>query len=316
MRGLYRILALLHFLFCANSYSQENYIPYYHKVNEADNLNKLHLYAQADSIYALAFNMVSVNHPDNLVDAAANACSLDSLQKAYTYLIEAATTGYPLRQIRKKESLKPFIKSDYWRKCKKEYKKELAAYKSSLDMDLVKRINDIYKDDQKYRGRILFQNMEKQKKLDAHNLDKIKALQNEYGKIPGIKEVGYGGMMLLYVTFRHVEDKYAMDTLGPQLISQSKHGDFYPRMGPAVIDYKAFMQVSSKQHYMTCQIYGTQVIISPNTRTRVIIPVEDIESIDNIRRSLGLAKLGSDTKAVYDEKLIKEECGKSFEFCD
>jgi hypothetical protein len=312
-----KIAVLLYIIiFCFDAYSQEDFISYYLKINEATNFSKQKRFIKADSIYDIAFSTVRIGHPEDYIKGAINACKMDSLNLSKNYLIKTISLGFPIKEVKSIKSLTPLVKSKYWREYKRVYRAKRKEYERNVNKELADRINTMYKNDQKYRGRMLFVNMEKQKVLDSLNLIEIKKMQTEYGKIPGIKEIGYEGMMLLYITFRHVEEDYSINVLGPQIIEQSKNGDFPPYMGPGIIDYKALMQVSSRQYYMTCQIYGTQIMTTPKSKTRVIIPVRDYMNINILRQSVGLGVLGDNTSAIYNEDIIKEECGNAFEFCN
>jgi len=315
MKKLTILLSAL--LFSLNIYSQGDYISYYLKINEANKFYKQNLFFKSDSIFDISFSSVMIIHPVDYIKAAVNACKIDSLNKVKKYLLIAASAGYPLNEIAKhKSSLIPFFNSQYWKEFKNDYKKVRERYETRLNLELGSCINNMYENDQKYRGWSYSKNLGKQNLFDSLNLVEIKKMQMQYGKIPGINELGYEGMMLLYIIFRHVNDRYSIDTLGPQIISQSKNGDFPPYMGPGIIDYKALMQVSSKQFYMTCQTYGTQIMTTPKTRTRVIIPVKDIESVNILREGVGLEKMEDYTTTIYNENLVREECGEMFEFCN
>ncbi len=296
-----------------------NYINYYLKVHSADYYPNLYKeqknrFLIADSIYNDAFKMVAFVHPNDYFAAAINACKMDSLEKAKNYLICTIETGFPINEVKNFKGIKPLKKSKYWSEYKKEYKKGRKVYAEKVDKKLRNRINLMYENDQKFRNTNSAKKFKKQLILDSLNLIGIVNLQKEYGKIPGIKELGFEGMMLLYIIFRHVNEIYTINTLGPQIIEQSKNGDFYPRMGPGIIDYKLFTQVKNKGSYMTRQKYGTQIMRTPKTHTSVIIPVYNFEGIDSLRRTVGLGPIIETTSAIYDEDLVKKECGNSFEF--
>ncbi len=312
-----KLLFVFLLTFTCLAYAQENYLPYYEWVLQAREASKQNRYKKSDSLYTLAINTVSLPHPHDFIGASLSACKIGELEKAKKYLFRLTETGYSVKMFKKhKSTFKPYIKGKAWRNLLKQYQKNYKVYYDNLNKDLVATINEMYENDQKYRGWNYSKKIDDINRIDSENLAKIKLMQKQYGKIPGIREVGYDGMMLLYIIFRHVDDSYTLDTLGQQIIEQSKHGDFLPYMGPAIIDYKAFMQVSSKKYHMTCQIYGTQIMRTPKTKTSVIIPVKDYENINALRRSVGLGKLHVSDTIIYDEHLVKEECGEAFEFCD
>lgn len=296
-------------------YSQEDYISYYLKIDQAKIQSNQKEYILADSIFNVAFKMVSTIHPDDYVDAAKNSLKMNHLDYVKKYLLIAASSGYPLKEITNKKIFKTFLKSSYGKLYKKEHKKAEDAFFQTLNFDLFKQIKILYKNDQKYRSRLIFADMKKQKTLDSLNLIEIQKLQMKYKKIPGIRELGYEGMMMMYLIFRHVDEKYTIEKLGPQIILQTKNGDFYPYMGPSIIDYKIITQVSSNKYYMTCQMYGTQLMRTPITSKKVIIPVKNYSNVNLLRKSVGLGNIENNRSAVYDEEIIKKECGETFEFC-
>lgn len=312
-------------MFCLNiiNAQSENYIDYYLKLIEISDFRKqciankdtVDLYNRIDSIYQVAFNMVSYAHPENYISAAINACKMDSLGKSKDYLLKAALCGYPLSEMKFHKALKPLMKSNYWKEFKKEYNVQRNKYIATLDKKLVTRINNMYLLDQKYRqysNRKWQKYKYKQREIDSLNLLEIQKMQQEYGKIPGIKEVGYEGMMLLCTMFRHVETNYTIDTLGPQIIKQSRNGDYLPHMGPGIMDYKYMNQVEGKGKHMTKQKYGTQYLRTSKTKTLVIIPVQDIKNVNKLRKEVGLYPL-DETKLLQDEDLVRKECDY-FEF--
>jgi len=296
---------LLNYGFAQNN----NYVPYYLKINQANLSSHNGKYYIADSIYNIAFKMVEFAHPKDYISSAINACKMDSLQLAKKYIIKTILSDFPIKEIKNKKKLKPFIKSKYW----KEYKKRYKDYTFNIFNDSIRLIiNTIYEDDQKYRGNNYLENIENQNKLDSLNLLKIKNIQKTYGKIPGIREVGYQGMMLLYIIFRHVNYNYVVNYLGPQIIKQSKQGDFYAEMGSGIIDYKSIMQVSSNKYRMTYQIYGTQIMVLKGKR--IIVPVKNFNEMNILRKNIGLTPINDDYRIEYNEEYVRSQSDGKFEF--
>ena len=113
----------------------------------------------------------------------------------------------------------------------------------------------------------------------------------EFGKIPGIKELGYEGVMLLHVIFRHISANYLLDTLQVQLIKQVRNGDFRPSTVASAIDYATLAKNRTSLTIQPRQKYGTMVMITPLSNLGIIIPVEDYKNLNQIIDSIRLFSL-------------------------
>lgn len=66
----------------------QNYLPYYHLVNEARWQSFKKNYNKADSIYQAAFSLVDNVQPEHLFEAAKNVSALGNMELCYGYLFE------------------------------------------------------------------------------------------------------------------------------------------------------------------------------------------------------------------------------------
>lgn len=168
--------------------------------------------------------------------------------------------------------------------------KELAE--ANLDKELVAILDTIYREDQKYRININdlindygFQSEEVQSQIkkmnvvDSSNLIKIKRILDKYGWL-GPDVVGKKGSLTLFIVVQHAGLKIQEEYL-PMLREAVKNGNVNK-------GYLAMLEDRVATGNGRKQIYGTQIGMNPETGKNYILPLEDPENVNELRRQMDL----------------------------
>lgn len=154
---------------------------------------------------------------------------------------------------------------------------------------LIPILDSVYYYDQLYRvnnnTKLLFQNKNKQKRIDSINLLIVDSVIRKYG-ILGMNDIGIYGHMAITMTIQHsdieTQKKY---------LPEFKKALGRKKIGPvtyAMLEDRVLVK-SGKM-----QIYGTQVMVSSKNKIAELLPVVSPDSIDIRRKSIGLIQPISD----------------------
>jgi hypothetical protein len=259
----------------------QDYLPYYHLINEARWVFfKYQDYEKTDSLLGVAFAMVDPHLPDVLF-AAQNANRLGDMNKCYHYFYQGLTKGASWKNV---EERKEFADSPWFERLKSERDSLLLIADSRLDKEWCALIDSMVVRDQYNR-----RDRKKQPPLDSINLQIIKTIIREHGRMPGMRELGFTRAQgLSGVLFHHVEERYRLDTLAHVIIKQTLQGEFIPESTAQFIDHGCWFDADLPYHF-TRVVFGSEGMRSGGISH--VVPVRNRACIDELRASLGLTSL-------------------------
>jgi hypothetical protein len=164
-----------------------------------------------------------------------------------------------------------------------------------VNQSLRRELLKMQKDDQKYRSEIdKIEKMslapdemqkrvsalwEKQEKLDKRNVKRLVQIIDKYGW-PGRSMVGREGSITAFLIIQHADLEYQKKYF-PMLKEAIGKGEA-DRDDAALLEDRILMREGKKQ------IYGTQLRFNEATKKLELWPIEDEESVDVRRASVGL----------------------------
>jgi hypothetical protein len=164
-----------------------------------------------------------------------------------------------------------------------------------VNQSLRRELLKMQKDDQKYRSEIdKIEKMslapdemqkrvsalwEKQEKLDKRNVKRLVQIIDKYGW-PGRSMVGREGSVTAFLIIQHADLEYQKKYF-PMLKEAIGKGEA-DRDDAALLEDRILMREGKKQ------IYGTQLRFNEATKKLELWPIEDEESVDVRRASVGL----------------------------
>ena len=283
--------------FCVNSQAQ-SYLRYYEEVNKAEIAFLDEKYELSDSLFNHAFSLVKRPFYEDYLTAAKNASKLNDTDKTFACLDNGIKRGLTLNRIRKeKKQLTGFLKTDAWKKLKKNYKEERDRYLQTLNLPLRKQIAKMIRQDQ--RVRVIVLSPRRMLKIDKRNYQTLQAIIKENdNQWPGFSQIGeitvknkYDVSRNITLLLLHFKD-YEVDSLQPVMLKAVLQGEIYPYQYARIIDYK-FEWIDNS----ICQKYGTYLNV----------PVCDCSEAEAERAKIGFEPLKDYyRKRGYEYKCIKQ----------
>jgi len=231
---------------------------------------------------------------DNLPQYAQAVQSAKDKQfsEAYQNLDSLVAEGYLLDELPTDANFKDLHKRNDWKLFKKRLAEMLAPYNNTVRLQLRK----IQNRDQGIRVLVLYakqtasgnKELQRQlndymKKIDKESAVAVRTIIDRYGWM-GADEIGSEASQTLFLAIQHVED-----------LDVQQH--YLPLLSEAVKDHKAepwqlaFLTDRILMNQGKKQVYGTQVITSKNDYGPYVVPLENIDKVDELRAQLGLPPL-------------------------
>jgi len=193
----------------------------------------------------------------------------------------------------------------------KQIKLYTPIFEKGKDTALISKIKIMLDNDQLARGDTV--PIEEMVRVDSINHIEIVKMIKEFGKIPGIKELGNKGMENILLMLRHLEgDTNLFNFLYPYLIKQVKEGDFPPHAIASLIDYywwANFIRIDSTKA-ISYQLYGIAEL-KYHDGCLIKVPVRDWNETNRLRKEIGLESLEEELKnnpnVFYDFELFKQK---------
>jgi hypothetical protein len=297
------LLFFVYFFFYGYTFSQ-SYLPYYHLINEARWQSFKNNHAVADSLYQSAFLLVDYIQPEHALDAAINAMAYENAKSCYEHSLQSLSNGIHWAKI---TEIDKFTLTEWFVKLQLQRDSVEVSFGERADKYWCKLVDSMIAKDQFDR----FGGGAKQKEYDSINLCIIKEQIIKYGKMPGLREIGYDGVDKLDVIFRHVNQRYRLDTLSRVIIQQSLRGDFPPEIPAIFIDHACWFDADLPYHF-TRAVFGQRMY---SREEDILVPFRNRDCVDKLRYELGLMPLErmiemNDIKVYTDEEL--EERFKGF----
>ncbi|HFK5543786.1 TPA: DUF6624 domain-containing protein [Elizabethkingia anophelis] len=181
----------------------------------------------------------------------------------------------------------------------KKFTNQIKAKKSKYNNDIRLKLLDVQSKDQSIR--LIYQELkktytddsdlvksasEKMKKIDLENVDIVTKIIDKYGWL-GKDKIGKEANETLFLGIQHIDDLVVQSKYLPAIKDAVKKGNAEP-WHLAFLTDRILMNQGKKQ------IYGTQKIITKNPETSYIIPLENPEKVDELRKEIGLDPLNDD----------------------
>ncbi|MCT3762527.1 hypothetical protein HZP98_05615 [Elizabethkingia anophelis] len=183
--------------------------------------------------------------------------------------------------------------------CWKKFTNQIKAKKSKYNNDIRLKLLDVQSKDQSIR--LIYQELkktytddsdlvksasEKMKKIDLESVDIVTKIIDKYGWL-GKDKIGKEANETLFLGIQHIDDLVVQSKYLPAIKDAVKKGNAEP-WHLAFLTDRILMNQGKKQ------IYGTQKIITKNPETSYIIPLENPEKVDELRKEIGLDLLNDD----------------------
>ena len=181
----------------------------------------------------------------------------------------------------------------------KKFTNQIKAKKSKYNNDVRLKLLDVQSKDQSIR--LIYQELkktytddsdlvksasEKMKKIDLESVDIVAKIIDKYGWL-GKDKIGKEANETLFLGIQHIDDLVVQSKYLPAIKDAVKKGNAEP-WHLAFLTDRILMNQGKKQ------VYGTQKIITKNPETSYIIPLENPEKVDELRKEIGLDPLNDD----------------------
>lgn len=269
-------------------------------VSEADALYKNKDYKKSVEKYTEAFKIEQKSGSD-FYNAACSAALLGKKKVAFEWLQLALDKGWiNVRHLKTDTDLDALHNDKKWLPFVNEMQKIVDVKEANLDKPLQAELLAIYEDDQGIRrtfikaqkdygyqskivdslGRIMMQK-------DSVNLIKVTKILDKHGWV-GADKVGGQANQTLFLVIQHSD-----------LTTQQK---YLPMMREAVKNKNASSSALALLEDRVAlgegkkQIYGSQIGFDKETNTNYVLPLEDPDTVDQRRASVGLGLLADYVK--------------------
>ena len=302
---MYRIYYILISLFCAlfsfnsNYCIAQNRICYYQGIDNAKQLIEQNKYTEAVKIYEFVWQAVEIKSHADLLYRALCHFHINEFEKGSKYLSMAIEYGATLREINE-FGIDTMINKTHWDDLLKLYETERKAHLFNFNFELYDKIERMYHNDTYVRSnRFLGNDSVKyalMNEVDSLNFEKLQGIISEYG-FPTTKDIGIVGMADLRYVILHLggtQSDEKWNYLNQILLKELKRGNYAPISYSNLIDRRNFNPPTQGG------IYGTMLMSGS------IIPVEDIDNLDSIRRTIGLYSLKRQAELMPSLKVFPE----------
>lgn len=263
-------------------------------IEKADSLYRNKEYLKSAQAFSKAFTLF--NNKGTVNDRYNAACSwalAGNKDSAFYNLFKVSETGQytNLTHILNDSDLNSLHSDKRWNRVVSSIKFTKQKEEKNFDKALVKKLDAIFNEDQKYRmqldsisNKFGFDSEEVKKQWqkiayhDSINLITIKNILDSRGW-PGPDIIGEQGNLTLFLVIQHA-DKATRQQYLPMIREAVKKGNANPS-DLALMEDRAAMEDGKRQ------IYGSQ-LMSDNNGSYFVVPVEDPDNLDKRRKSVGL----------------------------
>lgn len=282
----------------------------------AQNKHALELLEKKDfkAFDAAIENLYTAFLKDNLpqYSQALQSAKNKQFNEVYQNLDSLVAEGYLLDELPTDANFNNLHNSNDWKLFKKKLAEKLAPYNNTVRLQL----RTIQNRDQGIRVLVLYakqaasgnKELQRQlndymKKIDEESALAVRTLIDRYGWM-GVDEIGSEASQTLSLAIQHVDDLVVQQHYLPLLSEAVKSNKAEPWQLAFLTD-RILMNQGKKQ------VYGTQVIISKNEYGPYVVPLENIDKVDELRAQLGLPPL-KDYLEEFDMEWDVERYKKDF----
>ncbi|MDR1357193.1 MAG: hypothetical protein LBJ58_05945 [Tannerellaceae bacterium] len=213
-------------------------------------------------------------------------------KQAFISLHNLISEGYMLDEIREDNNFAGLHVLDEWG----DFTGYIDSITAEYNNELRRELNRMQYEDQGVR--LLLLNVQKSKgrddpailsirremkETDAANAVRVQQIIDRFGWL-GEREIGSEASQTLFLTIQHVDDLIVQQKYMPVLEQAVKAGN-------AEAWEFAFLTDRILMNQGKFQVYGTQVILSENSEDSYIVPLQNPEEVDELRRQVGLEPL-------------------------
>lgn len=141
------------------------------------------------------------------------------------------------------------------------------------------------------------------KRIDAENARRIRQIIDRYGW-PGKDDIGEEANETLFLCIQHVDELEVQEKYLPLL----KHA---VDKGNAEGWHYAFLTDRIRMNSGRKQVYGTQTIVDSNGELDYVVPLEDPDNVDSLRRSVGLEPMDVYLDGAWDLEAYKRNLSET-----
>ncbi len=290
------------FLLCLSitvlSFAQTIPQQYYDLIKKADSLYNTKDYKSSALTYSQAFKANDLKGFSNDRYNAACSWALANYPDSAFYNLNRIATLMNYAEyghITSDTDLKVLHNDKRWKPLLEVVKLNKDKAEANLNKPLVKELDSIYVEDQKYR--LELDDLEKKfgenseeiqtqyrliVKKDSVNLKKVVAIIDRYGWL-GTDVIGVQGNATIFLVIQHadiaIQEKYI-----PMMRDAVKKGKAFGSDLALLEDRVAFRQGKR-------QIYGSQIGRDNETHNYFILPLEDPDNVDKRRAEVGLSTI-------------------------
>lgn len=309
-------------ILCLNTYSQDFSKKYTDLIKKAANYYQAKNYKSAAIAYSMAFksndNIANVSDRYNAASCWALANEPDSAFYHLNFIINYQDfSKYDV--IKNDVDLRVLHKDKRWGQLLKAVEKNIAKKEALLNKPLMKELDSIIENDQKYRVKVNetietfgldskeFQELRSTIiYYDSINLIKVRHIINNYGWL-GEDVIGENGNTALFLVIQHADLKTQKEFL-PIMRDAVKNGNA-KKQQLALLEDRVALGEGRKQ------IYGSQIIKSVYNGKDTLAPVEDFKNINKRRLEMDLEPIEEYLKlwgiVLTKEKSIDDSKGLS-----
>ncbi|MGI9525747.1 MAG: DUF6624 domain-containing protein [Weeksellaceae bacterium] len=221
---------------------------------------------------------------------AINELEKDNYTSAINNLDSIVTEGFLLDEILTDIEFSKLHKQKEWH----NFEKRVEEIKSKYNNDIRKKLISVRNKDQSMRLILLYARKlkdstitkkihSKLKDIDKESVKIVSEIINKFGWL-GSDEIGSEANQTLFLGIQHIDDLVVQNKYLPILKEAVKNGKAEP-WHLAYLTDRILMNQGKKQ------IYGTQTIISRNSESSYVIPIQNPEKVDDLRKEIGLEPL-------------------------
>ncbi|MBS9766050.1 MAG: hypothetical protein KGV44_00755 [Flavobacteriaceae bacterium] len=216
----------------------------------------------------------------------------NDFENAFKNIDSIIAEDYLIKDILTDKNFEKLHKSKQWKVLKQRIKNIENHYNQKVRNQLIElrdkdqSIRVILLDlrQTKTKDTILWKKVrEKMKKVDNESANLIKSIIDEYGWL-GKGKIGEQGNQTLFLGIQHIDDLEVQEKYLPILKKAVKKGN-------AKAWHYAFLTDRILKNQGKKQVYGTQVITSSDPKNSYVIPLQNPDKIDELRKEVGLEPL-------------------------
>ncbi len=278
---------------------------------------------QFDKVYSSIWKeYIKEQHPN--YQKAVEETKNNNFENAFRNIDSIISEDYFMRDILTDKNFEKLHKNKQWKTLENKINNIESKYNQKIRKRLIRlrdsdqsiRLILLYTRQTKPKDTILLKKVRtKMKEIDNESAEIIANIIDKYGWL-GKNEIGEQGNQTLFLGIQHIDDLKVQKKYLPILEEALKNGNAEPWHYAFLTD-RILMNKGEKQ------IYGTQVIISSNPENSYVVPLQNPDKVNELRKKVGLEPLEEYLKEMdlkwnledykKDSKRIEELYRKRFE---